>query len=127
MWEAINNFLVAVDDKVWGVPLMVLIIAGGVLLTSRLGLLQVRRLPLALKWMFKNEEEGDGEITSFAALCTALSATIGTGNIVGVATAVCAGGPMSALFTACIHFIIQPQLLQCEQQLCQFSFFLFWI
>ena len=58
MWEAINNFLVAVDDKVWGVPLMVLIIAGGVLLTSRLGFLQVRRLPLALKWMFKNEEEG---------------------------------------------------------------------
>ena len=42
MWEAINNFLVAVDDKVWGVPLMVLIIAGGVLLTSRLGFLQVR-------------------------------------------------------------------------------------
>ena len=80
MWEAINNFLVAVDDKVWGVPLMVLIIAGGVLLTSRLGFLQVRRLPLALKWMFKNEEEGDGEISSFAALCTALSATIGTGN-----------------------------------------------
>ena len=93
MWEAINNFLVAVDDKVWGVPLMVLIIAGGVLLTSRLGFLQVRRLPLALKWMFKNEEEGDGEISSFAALCTALSATIGTGNIVGVATAVVAGGP----------------------------------
>ena len=57
----------------------------------------MRRLPLALKWMFKNEEEGDGEISSFAALCTALSATIGTGNIVGVATAVCAGGP-GALF-----------------------------
>ena len=71
--------------------------AGGILLTARLGLLQMRRLPLALKWMFKNEEEGDGEISSFAALCTALSATIGTGNIVGVATAVCAGGP-GALF-----------------------------
>ena len=76
---------------------MVLIMAGGILLTARLGLLQMRRLPLALKWMFKNEEEGDGEISSFAALCTALSATIGTGNIVGVATAVCAGGP-GALF-----------------------------
>ena len=56
MWEAINNFLVFVDDKVWGVPLMVLIMAGGLLLTCRLGLLQLRRLPLALKWMFKNEE-----------------------------------------------------------------------
>ena len=97
MWEAINSFLTTVDNLVWGVPLMVLIMAGGILLTVRLGLLQMRRLPLALKWMFKNEEEGDGEISSFAALCTALSATIGTGNIVGVATAVCAGGP-GALF-----------------------------
>ena len=97
MWEAINSFLTTVDNLVWGVPLMVLIMAGGILLTVRLGLLQIRRLPLALKWMFKNEEEGDGEISSFAALCTALSATIGTGNIVGVATAVCAGGP-GALF-----------------------------
>ena len=97
MWEAINSFLATVDNLVWGVPLMALIMAGGILLTVRLGLLQIRRLPLALKWMFKNEEEGDGEISSFAALCTALSATIGTGNIVGVATAVCAGGP-GALF-----------------------------
>jgi AGCS family alanine or glycine:cation symporter len=92
-----NQFLNTVDDLVWGVPLMVLILAGGILLTCRLKLLQVRRLPLALKWMFQNEEGGSGEITSFAALCTALSATIGTGNIVGVATAVCAGGP-GALF-----------------------------
>ena len=97
MWNVINGFLSAVDDFVWGVPLMVLIIAGGILLTVRLGLLQVRKLPLALKWMIKNEEDGEGEISSFGALCTALSATIGTGNIVGVATAVCAGGP-GALF-----------------------------
>ena len=97
MWKVINDFLVSVDDFVWCIPLMVLILAGGILLTTRLGFLQVRRLPLALKWMFQNEEEGDGEISSFAALCTALSATIGTGNIVGVATAVCAGGP-GALF-----------------------------
>lgn len=72
MWKVINEFLVSVDDFVWGIPLMVLILAGGILLTTRLGLLQMRRLPLALKWMFKNEEEGDGEISSFAALCTAL-------------------------------------------------------
>ena len=98
--SAINDFLSTVDNLVWGVPLMVLIRAGGLLLTVRLGLLQVRKLPLALKWMIKNEEEAEGargEITSFAALCTALSATIGTGNIVGVATAVGAGGP-GALF-----------------------------
>ena len=97
MWNTINIFLKAVDDFVWGVPLMVLIMAGGIMLTVRLGLLQMRKLHLALKWMVKNEEGGDGEITSFGALCTALSATIGTGNIVGVATAVGAGGP-GALF-----------------------------
>ncbi len=97
MWSAVNEFLAAVDNFVWGVPLMVLIMCGGLLLTVRLGLLQIRRLPLALKWMVKNEEEAEGEISSFAALCTALSATIGTGNIVGVATAVGAGGP-GALF-----------------------------
>lgn len=97
MWESFNNILVAIDDFVWGVPLMVLIMAGGLLLTIRVGLLQVHKLPLALKWMVKNEEDGEGEVTSFGALCTALSATIGTGNIVGVATAIGTGGP-GALF-----------------------------
>ena len=97
MWNSINQILANIDNFVWGVPLMVIILFGGILLTVRLGLLQLRKLPLALKWMVKNEEEAEGEITSFAALCTALSATIGTGNIVGVATAVCAGGP-GALF-----------------------------
>ncbi len=96
MWETINHFLGVVDNFVWGVPLMVLIMAGGILLTVRLGLLQIRSL-CVLNWMVKDEEGGDGEISSFGALCTALSATIGTGNIVGVATAVGAGGP-GALF-----------------------------
>lgn len=95
--EKFNEILVAIDDFVWGPPLMILIMLGGILLTVRLGLLQVRKLPLALKWMVKNEEDGVGEVSSFAALCTALSATIGTGNIVGVATAICTGGP-GALF-----------------------------
>lgn len=97
MWNTVNKILQSVDNFVWGVPLMVLILAGGILLTIRLGFLQIRHLPLALKWMVKNEEEGDGEVSSFGALCTALSATIGTGNIVGVATAIAAGGP-GALF-----------------------------
>ena len=71
MWNSVTEILKVIDDFVWGVPLMVLILSGGLLLTLRLGLLQVRRLPLALKWMFHNEEGGDGEITSFAALCVA--------------------------------------------------------
>lgn len=97
MWNTINTALVAIDDFIWGVPLMVLIMAGGLWLTIRLGLLQITRLPLALRWMVKNESGAKGEVSSFGALCTALSATIGTGNIVGVATAICLGGP-GALF-----------------------------
>lgn len=95
--EQISKILVKIDDFVWGIPLIVIIIATGIFLTARLGLLQIRHLPKALKFMVKNEEEGSGEVSSFGALCTAMSATIGTGNIVGVATAIGTGGP-GALF-----------------------------
>ena len=97
MFETINNFITWFDGVVWGLPLIILILVTGIYLTVRLGLLQVRHLGKALKFMVKNEEDGHGEVTSFGALCTALSATIGTGNIVGVATAIAAGGP-GALF-----------------------------
>ena len=83
----------AIDSFVWGTPLIVLILAGGLLLTIRLGGMQFLQLPRALRYMIRNEEGGKGEVSSFAALCTALSATVGPGNIVGVATAVVAGGP----------------------------------
>lgn len=95
--EKFNEILVAIDDVVWGVPLIVLIMACGLVLTIRGRGLQFRHLGKALKFMVKNEKGGEGEVSSFAALCTALSATIGTGNIVGVATAIAAGGP-GALF-----------------------------
>lgn len=97
MLERVSEILTKIDDFVWGVPLIVLILAVGIFLTARLGLLQVKHLPKALRFMVKNEENGDGEVSSFGALCTAMSATIGTGNIVGVATAIVAGGP-GALF-----------------------------
>lgn len=97
MLTQLNNFIIWLDNVVWGIPLIVLILSVGIYLTVCLGLLQIRHLPRALKYMVKNEEGGSGEVTSFGALCTALSATIGTGNIVGVATALCAGGP-GALF-----------------------------
>ncbi len=93
--EQFTQFLEMIDGWVWGVPLIVLILAVGIYLTIRLRVLQIRKLPKALKYMVRNEENGEGEVTSFGALCTALSATIGTGNIVGVATAVVAGGPGS--------------------------------
>ncbi|MDE7225905.1 MAG: alanine:cation symporter family protein, partial [Ruminococcus sp.] len=92
-----SEIIKKIDDMVWGVPLILLILGCGIYLTVRLRGLQVRRLGLALKYMFAKEEGGSGEISSFGALCTALSATIGTGNIVGVATAIAAGGA-GALF-----------------------------
>ncbi|MBS1381125.1 MAG: alanine:cation symporter family protein [Oscillospiraceae bacterium] len=97
MLEQIQKVLEKIDGLVWGLPLIVLILATGILLTCLLGGLQVRHLGRALRYMVKNEEGGHGEVSSFGALCTAMSATIGTGNIVGVATALVAGGP-GALF-----------------------------
>lgn len=92
-----KELLVSIENLVWGVPLLVLILAGGTLLTVRLKGIQIRKLPLAFKWMVTKEEGVTGNVSSFGALCTALAATIGTGNIVGVATAICLGGP-GALF-----------------------------
>ena len=97
MFAQINELIKVIDDAVWGLPLICLIMVTGILLTVRLGGVQVRHLGKAFKFMFQDEEDGHGEVTSFGALCTALSATIGTGNIAGVATAIAAGGP-GALF-----------------------------
>lgn len=91
------DILNTINSFVWGPPLMVLLIGTGILLTVRLGLLQVIKLPTALKLIFTARNTGNGDINSFKALCTALAATVGTGNIVGVATAIKAGGP-GALF-----------------------------
>lgn len=81
---------------VWGPPLLILLVGTGIYLSTRLGFLQIIRLPKAFKLIF-TKSDGEGDISSFAALATALAATIGTGNIVGVATAIKTGGP-GALF-----------------------------
>ena len=91
-----NDILVKIDDVVWGIPTIVLILFTGLLLTIRCRGIQFTKLGRAFKQIFK-KNEGEGELSGFSALCTALSATIGTGNIVGVATAIAAGGP-GALF-----------------------------
>ncbi|MBC9786181.1 sodium:alanine symporter family protein [Heliobacterium chlorum] len=93
----IISILDQIDSLVWGPPLLVLLVGTGIFLTLRLGLLQVTKLPLALKLIFTAKNDGSGDVNSFGALCTALAATVGTGNIVGVATAIKAGGP-GALF-----------------------------
>lgn len=86
-----------IDSIVWGPWLLILLVGTGVYLSCRLGFLQVMKLPRALKLIFFARNKGDGDIDSFKALCTALAATVGTGNIVGVATAIKLGGP-GALF-----------------------------
>ncbi len=92
------EMLNAIDSFVWGPPLLVLLVGTGIFLSFRLGFLQVRHLPRSLKLIFKAENKGEGDIDSFKALCTALAATVGTGNIVGVATAIKAGGPGAILW-----------------------------
>lgn len=95
-----HNTLVTIDNFIWGPPLLILLVGTGIYFTFRLRIFQLRHLPTALKMVFSKEENqstGKGDVSSFAALCTALSATIGTGNIVGVATAIKMGGP-GALF-----------------------------
>ncbi|MGP1471152.1 MAG: alanine/glycine:cation symporter family protein [Schwartzia sp. (in: firmicutes)] len=91
--ETINAVLNEVDSILWGPPLIVLLLGTGIYLTLRLNLLQVFRLPLALSLIFRAKNRGEGDVSSFKALCVALAATVGTGNIVGVATAVKLGGP----------------------------------
>lgn len=90
------DFFNASDNLVWGPPLLILLVGTGIYLSTRLGFLQIIRLPKAFKLIF-TKSDGEGDISSFAALATALAATIGTGNIVGVATAIKTGGP-GALF-----------------------------
>lgn len=99
MLNKIQLLLSAVDSIIWGPPLLILLVGTGIYLTIRLKLLQIFRLPLAFKYIFSKEDDDNvkGDVSSYGALCTALSATIGTGNIVGVATAIKAGGP-GALF-----------------------------
>lgn len=93
--ETIESILNQLSDIIWGIPLLVLLVGTGIYLTIRLGFLQIRSLPYALKLAFSRNQDkkSEGDISHFQALMTASAATVGTGNIVGVATAVVLGGP----------------------------------
>ncbi|HFU3984683.1 TPA: alanine/glycine:cation symporter family protein [Streptococcus suis] len=93
MLELMQN----INNLVWGPPLLLLLVGTGVYLTLRLRIFQISKLPTAFRLIFSSDQSGQGDVSSFAALCTALAATVGTGNIVGVATAITTGGP-GALF-----------------------------
>ncbi|MBO8434950.1 MAG: sodium:alanine symporter family protein [Tyzzerella sp.] len=98
--DTVIHILEKIQSIVWGPPTLVLLIGTGLYFTFRLGFLQIVHLPRAIRYIFEKEEgldNDDGDVSAFASLCTTLAATIGTGSIVGVATALRAGGP-GALF-----------------------------
>ncbi len=110
--ETVNN---AVNNFIWGVPAMICIIGVGLLLSIRTGFIQIRKFPYAMKVtlgrMMKKRDASDGALTPFQAVCTALAATVGTGNIAGVAGAIAIGGPgavfwmwISAILGMCTKF-----------------------
>lgn len=110
--ETINN---AVNNFIWGVPAMICIFGVGLYLSLRTRFLQIRKFPYAIRTtlgrMFRKRDASDGAITPFQAVCTALAATVGTGNIAGVAGAIAIGGPgavfwmwVSALLGMCTKF-----------------------
>lgn len=96
-YEKIFDLVTKVDDFVWGPAMLVLLVGTGIFLTIRVGFLTWRNLGYAIKSTLSKEartqKRGDGDVSPFSALTTALAATIGTGNIVGVATAMVSGGP----------------------------------
>lgn len=110
--ESVNS---AVNNFIWGVPAMICIIGVGLVLSFRTGFLQIRKFPYAMKVtlgrMLKKREASDGALTPFQAVCTALAATVGTGNVAGVAGAIAIGGPgavfwmwISAILGMCTKF-----------------------
>ena len=115
MLQIIETINTAVNNFIWGVPAMVCIFGVGLYLSIRTGFLQIRKFPYAIKTtlgrIFRKRDASDGAITPFQAVCTALAATVGTGNIAGVAGAIAIGGPgaifwmwVSALFGMCTKY-----------------------
>ena len=115
MLEIIQSINRVVNNFVWGAPAMICILGVGLLLTFRTGFLQIRKFPYAIKTtigrIFRKREASDGSMTPFQAVCTALAATVGTGNIAGIAGAIAIGGPgavfwmwVSAFLGMCTKF-----------------------
>ena len=97
MLSVIESVNAAVNNFIWGVPAMICIIGVGLYLSIRTNFLQIRKFPYAIRVtigrMLRKREASDGSLTPFQAVCTALAATVGTGNIAGVAGAIAIGGP----------------------------------
>lgn len=105
MIEIITQVNQVVNNFIWGLPAMVCILGVGLLLSVRTNFLQIRKFPYAIKTtlgrIFKRKDASDGTMTPFQAVCTALAATVGTGNIAGVAGAIAIGGPGAVFWMWC--------------------------
>ena len=105
MLETITAVNQAVNSFIWGIPAMVCIIGVGLLLSVRTGFFQIRKFPYAIRTtigrIFRRKDASDGAMTPFQAVCTALAATVGTGNIAGVAGAIAIGGPGAVFWMWC--------------------------
>ena len=109
MIELITQVNSAVNNFIWGIPAMICIIGTGLLLTFRTGFLQITSFKTAMKStigkVFDRKKAGDGAMSPFQAVCTALAGTVGTGNIAGVAGAVAIGGPGAVFWMWCSAFL----------------------
>ncbi len=104
--ETLSNLVHALNDLVWGVPMLILILGTGLFLTAGLGAMPLRRIGYGFRMLWRGRHaEGEGDITPFNALMTSLSATIGTGNIAGVATAIFMGGPGALFWMWCTALV----------------------
>ncbi len=116
--EQFTNILKAMDDFVWGPVMCVLLVGTGIFITFKCGFLTWRNLPHALYSTLSSDSRkshrGEGDVSPFAALMTALAATIGTGNIVGVATAMVSGGPGALVWMEiCAVFGLSTKFSEC--------------
>ncbi len=101
-------FLEKSNQIIWGLPLISLLLSIGVYLTCKLRFIQITHLIRGIQLTFEDEKGSGGEVSSFAALCTALAATIGTGNVVGVTVAICTGGPGALFWLVLSSFLCMP-------------------
>ena len=100
-----TNVLDCLYELLWGTPMLVLILGVGVWLTICTRCVQLRLFPQAVRRFFHITPAGDGGVSPFRALCTALAATVGTGNLVGIAGAICLGGPGAVFWMLVFAFL----------------------
>ena len=111
MLEAINSVVTAINGVVWGWPMIILLFGTHLYMTFRTGFIQRKSVTKGIKLSVTKDPDAEGEVSQFGALTTALAATIGTGNIIGVGTAIALGGPGAVLWLSLIHIYQEKRQL----------------